>query len=138
MRMKKILSFGLLLLALSITGICAAEIPDLVGDWAGIGPGYDEEAGYVEDEDNILTFSIIEQNGRIFNGELTYKLSNGTDVAEGFAGAIGADNKTLYITEFISGYDVGTVVSENEIELIYLLDGEEGGVYIETLHRVAE
>lgn len=135
--MKKILSIGLLFLTFSVTGICAGEIPDLVGNWTGMGLGYEKEAGYVEDEGNILTFSITEQNGRIFNGELIYML-NGTDLVEGFAGAIAADNKTFYIAEFISGYDVGTIVSEDEIELIYLQDGEKGEVFVETLRRVVE
>ena len=135
--MKTIWSIWLVLLALSATGICAAEIPDLVGNWAGKGPGYNEETGYVVDEDNILNFSITEQKGRLFNGELTYHL-NGTDVVEGFAGAISTDNKTFYIAEFISGYDVGTVVSEDEIDLMYLLEGKAGAVFIETLRRVAE
>ena len=89
------------------------------------------------DEDNILNFSITEQKGRLFNGELIYNL-NGTDVVEGFAGTISPDNKTLYIAEFISGYDVGTVVSEDEIDLMYLLDGKGGAVFIETLRRFVE
>ena len=135
--MKTIWSIWLVLLALSTTGICAAEIPDLVGNWAGKGPGYNEETGYVLDEDNILNFSITEQRGRLFNGELTYNL-NGTDVVEGFAGTISPDNKTFYIAEFISGYDVGTVVSEDEIDLMYLLDGKGGAVFIETLRRFVE
>jgi hypothetical protein len=135
--MKTIWSILLVLLALSATGICAAEIPDLVGNWAGKGPGYNEETGYVEDADNTLNFSITEQNGRLFNGELTYKL-NGTDVVEDFAGTISPDNKTFYIAEFISGYDVGTVVSEDEIDLMYLLEGKAGAVFIETLRRVAK
>jgi hypothetical protein len=135
--MKTIRSIGLVLLALLTMGICAAEIPDLMGNWAGTGPGYDEEAGYIVDEDNILTFSITEQNGRIFNGELTYLSRNGTDVVEGFAGIIDVDNKTIYIAEFISGYDVGTIISEDEIDMMYL-DSDAGEVFIETLHRVAE
>jgi hypothetical protein len=142
--MRKIWRFGLLVLvfALSATGICAAEIPDLVGNWAGTGPGYNEEAGYVEKADyGTVTFNITEQNGRLFTGEMTY-LVNGTDVSEGFAGAIGADDKTLYVTEFVSGYDVGTVISEDEIELIYVQDGEQddeaGEIFIQTLRRVAE
>jgi hypothetical protein len=137
MYMKTIWSIWLVLLALSVTGICAAEIPDLVGNWAGKGPGYNEETGYVVDNDNILNFSITEQKGRLFNGELTYNL-NGTYVVEGFAGTISPDNKTLYIAEFISGYDVGTIVSEDEIDLMYLLEGKAGAVFIETLRRVAE
>jgi hypothetical protein len=135
--MKTIWSIWLVLLALSTTGICAAEIPDLVGNWVGKGPGYNDETGYVLDEDNILNFSITEQKGRLFNGELIYNL-NGTDVVEGFAGTISPDNKTLYIAEFISGYDVGTVVSEDEIDLMYLLDGKGGAVFIETLRRFVE
>jgi hypothetical protein len=135
--MKTIWSIWLVLLALSATGICAAEIPDLVGNWTGKGPGYNEETGYVLEEDNILNFSIMEQKGRLFNGELTYNL-NGTDVVEGFAGTISPDNKTLYIAEFISGYDVGTVLSEDEIDLMYLLEGKAGAVFIETLRRVAD
>jgi hypothetical protein len=135
--MKTIWSIWLVLLALSTTGICAAEIPDLVGNWAGKGPGYNDESGYVVDADNTVNFSIMEQNGRLFNGELTYNL-NGTDVVESFAGTISPDNKTFYIAEFGSGYDVGTVISEDEIDLMYLLDGKGGAVFIETLRRVAE
>lgn len=136
--MKKIVSFGLFLLALAVTGVCAAEIPDLVGSWTGVGPGYVEGTGYVDgaDSDN-LTFNITEQNGRLFTGEMTYQ-EEGMDVVEGFAGAIAVDNKTFYVTEFLSGYDVGTVISEDEIELIYLQDGEPAEVYLQTLRRMAE
>lgn len=134
--MKTIRSIGLVLLALSTLGICAAEIPNLVGNWAGTETGYDKEVGYIVDTDDILTFSITEQNGRIFNGELTYQL-NGTDVVEGFAGIIDVDNKNIYIAEFVSGYDVGTIISEDEIDMMYL-DSEAGEVFIETLRRVAE
>jgi hypothetical protein len=134
--MKTIRAFGLVLLALLTIGICAAEIPDLVGNWAGTETGYDKEVGYIVDEDNILTFSITEQQGRIFSGELTYQL-NGTDVVEGFAGIIDVDNKNIYIAEFISGYDVGTIISEDEIDMMYL-DSEAGEVFIETLRRVAD
>lgn len=134
--MKTIRAFGLVLLALLTIVICAAEIPDLVGNWAGTETGYDKEVGYIVDEDNILTFSITEQQGRIFSGELTYQL-NGTDVVEGFAGIIDVDNKNIYIAEFISGYDVGTIISEDEIDMMYL-DSEAGEVFIETLRRVAD
>ncbi len=72
---------------------------------------------------------------------MTY-LVDGAYVIEGFAGAIGADEKTLYVTEFVSGYDFGTVISEDEIELIYIQDGEQeteaGEIFVQTLRRVAE
>jgi hypothetical protein len=132
--MRTIWLFGLLILAFAVIGTSAAEIPDMVGVWAGSGPGYNERAGYAE---GGATFNITEQNGRIFAGELTYQL-NGTDVVEGFAGAIGSDDKSLYVAEFISGYDLGTVISEDEIELIYLQDGEPAEVFMQTFSRVEE
>jgi hypothetical protein len=46
------------------------------------------------------------------------------------------DNKTLNIAEFGKGYSSGTIVSNDEIELIYLADGEDGSVAIDELHRV--
>ncbi|HII06643.1 MAG TPA: hypothetical protein HA349_04830 [Methanotrichaceae archaeon] len=142
--MRKIWCFGLLVLVLAIsaTGICAADVPDLVGNWVGSGPGYQEGTGYVVGVDyGNLTFTIAEQKGRVFNGEMTYQL-NETDVVEGFAGAIGLDNKTFYIAEFISGYDVGTIISEDTIELIYIQDGEQDGepgeTFVQMLRRVVE
>ena len=138
MGMRNILPFVLLLLALGATDNCAAEIPNLVGDWTGSGPGYNAEADYVDEGAyGLLAFSITEQNGRLFKGEMTYQLS-GADVVEGFAGAIGADNRTFYVAEFVSGYDVGTVISEDEIELIYLQDGEAGEIFVQTLRRSGE
>jgi hypothetical protein len=74
--------------------------------------------------------------GRIFNGNLTTNFKNGTVIAEGFAGVIGLDNKTLNIAEFGRGYSSGTIVSNEEIELIYLADGKDGSVAIDELHRV--
>jgi hypothetical protein len=138
--MKNILSIGLLVLVLafSATGICAAEIPDLVGNWAGSGPGYQEGTGYVEDAGYVtLSLSIVEQMGRVFTGNMTYQV-NGTDVVEGFVGAIGADNKTFYIAEYVSGHDLGTVISEDEIELIYIQDGEPAEIFVNRLYRVVE
>lgn len=119
-------------------GICAAEIPDLLGYWVGTGPGYNEDAGYVDEADyGNVSFSITEQQGRIFAGNMTYQM-NGSDVVEGFAGAIGADNQTLYIAEFGTGYDLGTVISDDEIEIIYMQDGDPAEIFVQILHRAAE
>ena len=139
--MKNIWLLGLLALALAATAtasVSASEIPNLVGLWSGIGIGYGDEGGYVGDEDSgIFTMKVTEQRGRIFNGVLTYT-EEGVEMAEEFAGAIALDNTTFYIAEFGSGYDVGTIISEDEIELLYLQDGEGGGVFIDTLHRVVD
>jgi hypothetical protein len=136
--MKTIWLFGLLAFVLAATA-SAAEIPSLVGSWAGgNGPGYNAAAGYVDEGVyGTLAFNVTEQNGRLFNGEMTYQL-DGVDVVEGFAGAIASDGETFYVAEFGSGYDVGTILSEDEIELIYFQDGEAGEIFVQTLRRVAE
>ena len=137
--MKNIWSICLLVVALSFVGVCAAEIPDLVGTWEGPDIGYDALEGYYGDgEDNIVTLTITEQRDRLFNGTIAYLDRNETEVVEDLAGVIGFDNRTFYLAEFISGYDMGTIVSEDEIELVYLYDGEMGGVAIDKLRRVAE
>jgi hypothetical protein len=46
------------------------------------------------------------------------------------------DNKTLYMAEYDMGYDIGTVLSNDTIELLYLEDGEKGGAFIDEFHRV--
>jgi hypothetical protein len=143
--MKNIWLLGLLALALAASATASvspsattSEIPNLVGLWSGIGTGYGDEQGYVSDEDSdIITMNVTEQRGRIFNGMMTY-VEEGVEIVEEFAGAIALDNVTFYIAEFGSGYDVGTIISEDEIELLYLQDGEGGGVYIDSLRRVGE
>jgi hypothetical protein len=67
---------------------------------------------------------------------MTYKLENGTGIVEGFAGAIGLDNKTLYFAEVAGGYDLGTIISNDEIELIHLQDGKMAETDIARLHRI--
>jgi hypothetical protein len=67
---------------------------------------------------------------------MTFKSENETEIGEGFAGAIGLDNKTLYFVEFDKGYTLGTIISNDEIELIYLADGENASVAIDRLYRI--
>jgi hypothetical protein len=130
MHMKKI--WCLLLLVFLATGICAAEIPNLVGNWTGSQNGYVNENGVAKlFENGSIGLVITEQNDRLFTGNLTYTL-NGAEIVEGLAGAIGLDNKTLYIAEFDQGYDMGTIISDDEIELIYLADGENGQTFIDS------
>jgi len=125
----------LLSLIFLITGICSAQIPDLLGNWTATGNGYIAGNGFYTLPEDGLNFSITEQNGRLFAGNVTYS-ENGKEIDEGFAGAIGLDNKTLYRVEFNGGYSLGTIISENEIEMIYLEDGEMGRVFIDRLHRI--
>jgi hypothetical protein len=119
------------------TGISAAEVPDLLGIWTGSWSAYDEGKGYSNSMENgSLIFAFLEQDDRIFAGNVTIKLENETEIGEGFAGAIGLDNKTLYIAEFDKGYALGTIISDDEMELIYLADGENASVAIDKLYRM--
>ena len=49
----------------------------------------------------------------------------------------GLDNKTLYESNS-AGLFFGTIISDDEIEMIYLQDGEMGRVFIDRLHRIEE
>jgi len=133
--MKKIWCFSLVLVFLA-TGICAAEVPNLLGKWTGVESWYgkvNESTKLIEDKS--LNLTVEEQKDRLFTGNMTY-IENGTKIVEGFSGAIGLDNKTLYIAEFKEGYDLGTIISNDEIENIYLEDGKMGGAEIDRLHRI--
>ncbi|MFB3765530.1 MAG: hypothetical protein ACE14P_09830 [Methanotrichaceae archaeon] len=129
--------WSLVLLAFLAIGICTAQVPNLVGNWVGSEKGYFTSNGSYKLTENLsVTLVIAEQNDRLFTGYLKYPLENGTTTTENFSGAIGLDNKTLYIAEFKEGYDLGTIIHDNEIELIYLQDGAMGGTDIDNLRRV--
>ena len=129
--------FSIVGLGFLATGICAAKVPDLLGKWTGLESWYGEVNGSAKlTENKSLNVTVVEQKNRLFTGNLTYMLENGTEIDEGFAGAIGLDNKTLYFAEFNEGYDMGTIISNDEIELIYLQDGKMAEATIGRLHRI--
>jgi hypothetical protein len=138
--MKKILILALLVLVFLASGISAAKVPNILGNWTGLGTGFGPYAG--EDgsskpiENWSFNITIGEQKDRLFAGNMTYMGQNGTEIVEGFAGAIGPDNKAFYMAEYNEGYDIGTIISDDEIELIYLQDGEKGDTAIDRLHRI--
>ena len=119
--MRKIRCFAMLVLFFLAMGICAAKVPDLRGIWTGSWSAYDVRDGDSKfTENGSIIMAFVEQKDRIFAGNIKIRLENKTEVVEGFAGAIGLDNKTLYITEFDKGYVLGTIISNDELELIYL------------------
>ena len=130
--MKNIWCFALLVLVFLATGISAAKVPDLQGNWTGSWSGYNDGKG---SENGSILFNIDEQKDSLFAGNLTITLKNETEGA-GFAGAIGLDNKTLYISQFDEGYSLGTMISNDEMKLVYLADGKGGWVAIDNLHRI--
>ena len=76
--MKKILSFALLVLVFLATGISAAKVPDLQGNWTGSWSGYDDAKGYPNLSDGSMFFNVTEQKDRLFAGNLTIKQKNET------------------------------------------------------------
>ena len=100
--MKGILS---ILLILMITGICAAQVPDLVGNWTGSQNAYVAENGsYKLYENQSTSLVITEQKDRLFTWYVTYP-SDGKEIVESLAGATSMDNKTFYVAESNDGYD---------------------------------
>ena len=135
--MKKSLILALLVLVFLATGISAAKVPDLQGNWTGSWSGYNDGKGNSNlSENGSILFNIDEQKDRLFAGNLTIKQKNETTASGGFAGAIGLDNKTLFVTRFDKGHSLGTMISDDEMELIYLSDGKGGSVAIDRLHRI--
>ena len=124
----------MVLFVLLAIGVCTAEVPNLVGNWTGLGTGYYAVDGtYKMNENGSISYSFTEQKDRLFRGNITYVI-NGTNIVEGFAGAVGLDNKTLYLAEYDKGYDIGTI-SGDEMELIYIEDGDSGWAAINKLQR---
>jgi hypothetical protein len=134
--MKESLCIALLAMIFFASGICLAEVPDLKGKWIASWYEFYQGTGFVNDtaENGSLIFTITEQKDRLFAGNMTYMVDNETKVDKELAGAIGLDNRTLYLAEFDGGYDEGTIISDNEIELIHLDD--RGEVAIDQLHRI--
>jgi hypothetical protein len=133
--MRSIWPLALLVPLLLAAGIGMAEIPNLVGNWTG--SGEENVFGHEFQEGLALNMTVTEQRGRLFTGNLTYE-HNDTETVEGFSGAIGLDNKTIYMAEFREGFDFGTIVSQDEIELIYLQEGSKVQAEIDRLHRVMD
>jgi uncharacterized protein YxeA len=68
--MKKI---WLILLILMTTGICTAQVPNLVGNWTGSQNTYVAENGsYKLFENQSTSLVIAEQKDRLFTGYVTY------------------------------------------------------------------
>jgi hypothetical protein len=133
MIMRDIWLLALIALVFSV-GMSTAEVPNLMGNWSGSGIGYYKGA-FEKEENGSVGLNITEQNDRVFTGNVTFKQENGTIKVEGFAGAIGMDDKSLYMAEFSEGYDFGTIISDDEIELLYLQDGKSAQAFIERYHR---
>lgn len=134
--------FVIVALMMAAVGLSTAEIPNLIGNWTGSFQGYDKDAGYMDvNETGNLIMTISDQRDRVFTGNFILNFSlpqtGLVQTTEGFSGVIGWDNETLYFAEYDKGYDIGTVLSNDTIEAVYIEDGdgETAGAYICSYHR---
>jgi len=136
-------AFVVAVLLVAAIGLSVAEIPNLVGNWTGSIKGYSKDIGYMDvNQPGNLNMIISEQRGQAFIGNFSLNFSlpqtGLMQETEGFSGVIGSDNKTLYFAEYDKGYDIGTIISNDTIEAIYIEDGnaEKAGAYITIYHRM--
>jgi hypothetical protein len=127
---------SLLVLIIGITLVSADEpsVPDLVGNWTGTSVGHMKDTGYFFEGTYTYTFVIDEQHGRVFNGTLYEDGVNGHKVYP-FSGAITPNLKNLLIADYIKGYNSGLIVNDTVMELVNLIDGNEGLSEICTLYK---
>lgn len=116
-----------------VSGEQASE-PQLLGNWTGTSVGHHSDVGYIGEDTFTYTLAILEQNGRVLNGTLYEEGINGHKEYP-FSGIIGQDMKTLYIADYDKGYNTGFIVDDKVIELILLVDGNDGLSEVCTLNR---
>lgn len=133
MNMKAI--WPLVFLIFFAAGICTAQVPDMRGEWIGSFSSYNEGGANSNWMNGSLVLTVLEQKDRIFAGNLTVKPENMTEINEGIAGAIGLDNRTFYLAESGKGYALGTIVSNDELEYVYIVDGRNASASIDKLYR---
>ncbi len=142
--MKVIVCAGILLLALLICGCTTvsreggavpAVIPGMIGNWTGTVNAYDDGTGYNNVSGAVMTLMVTEQQDRIFSGDVIFTNQSGYAWSTAFAGAIGRDGKTLTLVQREGGYSTGTIISPEEIELIYTDNSEPFTIGIDRLKK---
>jgi hypothetical protein len=141
--MKVILSLILLIGIVTCAGCTSAGtappvatgIPDLTGNWTGSVKGYGEGTGYFGSSSGSMNLRITEQKGRLFSGQLFINESNGSVSTRQFAGALSRDGRSFTVVQFDRGYDLGTVLSDNEIEMVYMNDNNPAFLVIDSFTK---
>ena len=114
----------------------ATTNPDLIGNWTGSLKGSVEGIGYIESPNGSLTLRITEQKNRIFFGQLSIAEANGSVSTRQLSGAISRNGKTFTLVQYDGGYDLGTVVSNDEIEFVYMNDKDPAAIVIDSFTRI--
>lgn len=115
--------------------VTPAGIPALTGNWSGTMTGYEENTGFTSYPNVTLTMAILEQNGRIFSGQLVFADNGNVLRTKTFAGVIDRDSQHITMVEQGGGYDTGTILGTNEIELTYQNAGSPYTISVDTLKR---
>lgn len=117
--------------------VVAAETPGLIGNWTGTMAGYEYGAGYTNFSGYTITMSVTEQRDRIFSGTFIFTNESGFHVWENapFAAVIGRDGRTITMIEDGGGYTSGSIISSDEIELIYADGNDPFNIAINVLKR---
>ena len=145
-RMKAVIFAGAVLLLFALVLACGCTsapqstgttvtTPNLMGNWTGTWNDYTKDVGYSDGAGYSMVMSVTGQQDRIFWGTFYFTDQKGVTESETFAGAVGPDGKTVYIAEESDGYTYGTYTAPDQIELIYLLSGENYNAAIDTLKK---
>jgi len=143
---ESILCASILILAILICGCttttqegntAVAGTPDLVGNWTGTMKGYDYGEGFNDYAGYTMTLAVIEQQDRVFSGEVSFTAPNGTPVwgVTPCAGVIGRDGKEITIIENEGGYSSGSLVAPGEMEIIYADGRDSFSIAIDSLKK---
>ena len=127
--------FLVLFIGISLASDEEVSEPQLLGNWSGTSVGHYANLGYIDEGTFTYTLAILEQNGRVLNGTLYEEGIRGNKEYP-FSGIIGQDLKTLFFADYIKGYNTGFIVDDKLIELILLVDGNEGLSEVCTLTKV--
>jgi len=105
--------------------ITEVSTPNLVGIWTGNLVGHHESRGFIDSPTGSWELNITEQNGQVFTGTKTYTKSDGETFIEDFSGAISYDGETIYIVDHDDGTAYCSLISPDELEIIYLSDDSD-------------
>ncbi|MDD1718437.1 MAG: hypothetical protein LUQ25_00125 [Methanoregulaceae archaeon] len=142
--MKRILCITFLLVTVALLCGCTTTTPVndaaivrppvLIGNWTGPMNAYVEGVGYTDFQGETITLLVTEQHDRIFSGTLYFLPAEPGDVPQEFAGVIDRDGRTFRLVEE-GGYSTGTLVSPDEMDVIYLDTTKPFSVAIDSLKR---